>query len=524
MIDSATERRAAGDWPGACRAARVTVAPDLTGARRRYGPLLAGRVEADLTHLAPDLLRWHFPRSLPDQGVLVPGRTVVLAGYPRPTATGPGLLLVARSGTGEHLTLDLLPGNVSGRFRFDLHRHLWDARHTDELRIRCGGSDRRTPFFEPDGTRRAGPYPSAVRDAAARTEWLTSLAEHADTRDAWQAAGLTVTGRRRGRRVGDVLDRLPVQLGRLLPETRGLLAATGGRAALLLPGHGLALRIHASGRVELTARGNHGRLPLLPEASWRRLPDLDLLRRGELDPDELHPLVHRALFPQRDARTPGPPAPAHPRPVRVRCALGARHRLATVDGALTAPDHPPADQRRERLLARLGGPLSPCLTVTDSWRRGTGPTPVTLARMRLDALEYVRHADSVNLLRLLDEGLPATVPLADGATLLHALAGLDHRALLPRLGAALPVDARDGHGRNPLYRVVSDGADAALVDALLDLGADPGDPEVYDSAAYLARTVRPDLDIARGGPVVVASTPRPGPREQADPRPRKRKR
>src|SRR5918997_362161 len=77
MIDKATARREAGDWAGACAAARFDVDLDLSATPRD----LAVELRDDLRHLAPDLLRWHLPRIPPD-GLLRPGLTAALARYP----------------------------------------------------------------------------------------------------------------------------------------------------------------------------------------------------------------------------------------------------------------------------------------------------------------------------------------------------------------------------------------------------------------------------------------------------------
>src|SRR4051812_41267817 len=77
MIESATVRRGAGDWSGACAAARVDVDLDLRATARTHGRDLADRIRADLRRLAPDLLRWHLPRVAPD-GLLRPGLTISL--------------------------------------------------------------------------------------------------------------------------------------------------------------------------------------------------------------------------------------------------------------------------------------------------------------------------------------------------------------------------------------------------------------------------------------------------------------
>ena len=124
MIEKATARRKAGDWAGACAAARFDV---------DFDPL--PEVLEDLRHLAPDLLRWHMPRVAPD-GLLRPGVTVALARYPG------GLQLVARTPPGwaeggQRISL-ALARRSDRRYRLDLHRHLWDARRSAELRSRPG--------------------------------------------------------------------------------------------------------------------------------------------------------------------------------------------------------------------------------------------------------------------------------------------------------------------------------------------------------------------------------------------------
>ncbi|MEY9992884.1 hypothetical protein ABIE67_004916 [Streptomyces sp. V4I8] len=82
MIETATARRLAGDWAGACSAAGVEVDLNLRSLARDHGRELAARVRDDLRHLAPDLLRWHMPRVAPD-GLLRPGLTLALAKYGR---------------------------------------------------------------------------------------------------------------------------------------------------------------------------------------------------------------------------------------------------------------------------------------------------------------------------------------------------------------------------------------------------------------------------------------------------------
>lgn len=78
MVESATARRLAGDWAGACVAAHIDIDFSLRTLARVYGHEFAGRIRSDLRQLAPDLLRWHMPRIAPD-GLLRPGLTVSLA-------------------------------------------------------------------------------------------------------------------------------------------------------------------------------------------------------------------------------------------------------------------------------------------------------------------------------------------------------------------------------------------------------------------------------------------------------------
>ncbi|MYW21737.1 hypothetical protein GT039_40755, partial [Streptomyces sp. SID2955] len=140
MIETATARRATGDWAGACAAARVAVDLDLRAVRHRHGTDVAGRLRADLRRLAPDLLRWHMPRIVPD-GRLRPGLTLTLAHYG--STGGTPLHLVVRTppawaDAGQWMSLAVWEGagdtaahhphpHPHRRFRLDLHRHLWDA-------------------------------------------------------------------------------------------------------------------------------------------------------------------------------------------------------------------------------------------------------------------------------------------------------------------------------------------------------------------------------------------------------------
>ncbi|MFC3895416.1 hypothetical protein ACFOWZ_28385 [Lentzea rhizosphaerae] len=311
MIDSSTARRAVGDWSGACAAARVDVDLNLRAAGRTHGRQFAETVRADLRHLAPDLLRWHFPRISPD-GLLRPGLTVSLARY-RPPDGGRAVHLVARTppawaDAGQRISLALwepaspLAGagghphpRPDRRFRLDLHRHLWDARRTSELRERSGAG------------------------------WAAeaALLLHADG-----CADGAVTVRLSSRL--QLVLRLPDELVEVPPRDR-------------VPAH-----------------------PVLPDAATWVPPDLELLHAGLIDADRLHPLVASALLPDHRPASRSPYGATNSRLVECR---GSTHRIGVVDGVLVPLDHDAAEIRREELLVALGGTGLPCLQAIDAAHR-----------------------------------------------------------------------------------------------------------------------------------------------------------
>ncbi|MFB6864328.1 hypothetical protein ACFCZQ_04835 [Streptomyces virginiae] len=401
MIETATARRHAGDWAAACAAAGIDVDFNLRSLARSHGRALADRIRADLRHLAPDLLRWHMPRVAPD-GLLRPDLTVTLARYDT-TGSGdaaPAVHLVARTPPtwadgGQRISLALWDGSRSGtgvaagdprrgsrpdrRFRLDLHRHLWDARRTDELRVRSGADrpagDSPGPEPEPELTRTLPP-------------------EHGCAVDRWAAeAGIVL--RAEGRTTGSVTVRLGTRQRLVLDLVAGGDGDADGQGAGMP-----SLRIGTA-----PTDGSAHTLPVLPDAAAWVLPDLELLRTGSIDADRLHPLVAAALAPDRSpaapSRTADPePGPGQPRLVECR---GSRHRIGLVDGVLTPLDHGPAEVRREELLAALSGTPLPCLRAIDAAHRR--PDCLTGVRERLD------HGDIAGALAVV-EGL-----LGPGATL-----------------------------------------------------------------------------------------------------------
>ncbi|MER5727179.1 hypothetical protein ABT084_02285 [Streptomyces sp. NPDC002138] len=396
MIETATARRRAGDWAGACAAARIDVDVLPRAVARAHGTELAARLRADLRHLAPDLLRWHMPRVTPD-GLLRPGLTLTLARYEATGADGPyALHLVARTppawaDAGQRISLALWggPRPAAGarshphphprprpRFRLDLHRHLWDARRTDEFRIRSG-ADR------PPADRAAAPDPGPLPPGR---PWATRR---------W-AAEAELLLRAEGRATGTVT----VRLGAL------------DRLDLYVDGDAERDRFRYRLRDRDESADGAAAVPVLPDAATWVPPDLELLRAGLIPADRLHPLVASALVPGSSPDPTASPAAAARRAdggaaPRVVDCRGARHRIGLVDGVLAPLDHDPAEIRREELLVALTGTPLPCLREID------------LAHRRPDCLAGVRerldHGDTAGALAVVEDLLGPDALLRGGA-------------------------------------------------------------------------------------------------------------
>ncbi|AEN09090.1 MULTISPECIES: hypothetical protein [unclassified Streptomyces] len=409
MIETATARREAGDWAGACAAAGVDVDLDLRSVARAHGPDLTARLRADLRHLAPDLLRWHMPRIAP-HGLLRPGLTVSLARYDLDGSDGvrPVHLVVrtppAWADAGQRISLALWDGSRSEphahrhphprpgpRFRLDLHRHLWDARRADDLRVRSGAdlspSDAGAGGEPAPGTRESvplevrEPVPPEVREAVP-PELRRAIGR-------WTAeAGILL--RAEGRSTGAFAVRLGGRR-RLFLELAGGGDATGPSVLRTAPP---------------PPDGDATSLPVLPDAATWVLPDLELLRTGAIDAGLLHPLVARALLPGRPpAAGPPPVVDGAGRPRVVECR-GARHRIGLVDGVLVPLDHDPAEIRREELLVALTGTPLPCLRAIDEAHRR--PDCLSGVRERLD------HGDVAGALAVVEGLLGPGALLRDG--------------------------------------------------------------------------------------------------------------
>ncbi|MFG2371587.1 hypothetical protein ACGFY9_08940 [Streptomyces sp. NPDC048504] len=416
MIETATARRHAGDWAGACAAAGVDLDLDLRSVARAHGRELAARVRADLRRLAPDLLRWHLPRIAPD-GLLRPGLTLTLARY-GDDATGPPHLVVrtppAWADGGQRVSLALWDGTrrdadarrhphprPSRWFRLDLHRHLWDAGRSGELRVRSG-ADRPRSDDPP-------PIPDLPE---------TALEGRHCAVDRW-AAEAAILLRAEGRTPGPVVVRL----------------GSRHRLALTLDPVADTLRIApASTSASTTA------LPVLPDAATWVLPDLELLRTGAIDAGQLHPLVAAALVPDRSRPQPHASARVLDRardPHLIECR-GAQHRIGLVDGVLAPLDHDPAEIRREELLVALTGTPLPCLRAIDEAHRH--PDCLTGVRERLI------HGDTAGALAVV-EGLLGPDAVLRGGALRDELRAAAERRLaygLFRAGLTGP-GPRSGH-------------------------------------------------------------------------------
>ncbi|MFJ8691618.1 ankyrin repeat domain-containing protein [Streptomyces roseolilacinus] len=504
MIERATAHRLAGDWAAACATAHVDLAFDPAGVAGRHGADTAAALLDDLRHLAPDLLRWHLPRVLGGRTTLAPDLDVVLAAYGPPGGRGPCLYVTTPPMVAgpQRLTLRFgTPRRARPRSPAPTHdwttaRHLWDARHAGELRERVGGGPDRVPFCHPDGTlRSAAELPTAdpgPGDPAGRGEWIDLAFDAGDFEGAFAAAGIDYDPtppptRYRALAVGpaELLGSRATDVARVAAEVRRLAAHGRGDRFTVPLGWQFVILFEPTGpgpdapvRIRRVTRESVEGAPTLAEAHRRRLPDLDLLRGGRVTPRELHPLVARSLFPALDPEGPGagaapaygPPGPAAPEPVRVRCR-GEWHRVVFRDGALHMP-HTEEEQRRERALRAFGGAVTGCFAAQQAWTSRGSRLPEALRAQRRDLFLRAQHGDTPGVTALLDAGLDPHVRDADGRTLLHALNLLDHEALLPRLLAAgLDLEARDVLGRTPLFTAVDDRGRTALVEALLAAGA-----------------------------------------------------
>jgi hypothetical protein len=344
--------------------------------------------------------------------------------------------------------------------------------------VRLGGNGR-APFFEADGTPREAP--EKPRDAVERAERVTALFERGAVEAAFAEAGIEVDipG---SLRALEAIGRVPLALDRIEKEVRLL-----GGGLFLVPMWPfypapntwdaqtdlLLETVDDRLRVTWIRPGDDlgGPAVELPQLFWRRSPDLDLVRAGRLTPDELHPLVREALFPERVPDGPvGPGGGAPPEVARVRCR-GEWHEVSFRRGELCLHAHTDEERRREGALRALGGEVPGCFAVRERWD-GDGRLPRALREQRRELFHRVERGDTEGVLRCLESGFDAHTRDGEGRSLLHCLHLLDHEVLLPRLlDEGLDLEAHDVRGRTPLQAAVDHGAPAAAVRALVDAGA-----------------------------------------------------
>ncbi len=537
MVAEATSRRRAGDWQGACVAARVDVRFTPQTLTDEYGSETAALITDDLMHLAPDLVRWHLPRHLASgTGELAPSLSVVLATY---RGVGePELALTittpVRSSRPQRLSLEVKPtpqprephrcpvwNRFADRFveRWDLARHLWDDRHTSDLRRWVGGGDR-IPFHAVDG-RLLDPaeWPTDQPDGTDRvalTEWCVIAWDRDLVEEAWDAVGgWFVRDHPKGLvRYVNMADAYSWKTRRLPCATPVVAAALDEHDAFRLisnpttrydPGASILVKRAESGifiwhddtddewdddETESPAEHDSNSVLQAPPSWCGRSADLDLLRFRKITPMQLHPLVRSALLPgfEGDERYGPSTEDDLLDTVPVRCR-GQWHSVDWRDNRLTAVAHPPKDEQREAVLGALGGEKRGCFRVTQAWnnttladvgrrgRRCERPEswlPKHLQRIRSRLLRAVSHGDVDEVTRLLRSGVDLRhIRDHHGSTLLHRAACVDLPDLVTILIAGgVSINDTDTRGRTPLHQVLIDGAPAPLVRRLIDAGAD----------------------------------------------------
>ena len=477
MVAAATERRLAGDWRGACAAALADVQIDLRSVAATYGRAHAERIEADLLGLAPDLLRRFLPRW---QGRLLPRSTAVLSrsdeacrGILAGSARG-GPVLIATVRTSWQTVRQGFSLRVAHQATpdfFDVPAWAWHADAVADRRWVYGGGPDRLAWHFADGS----PYPQGtvtppdqVADRPAEVERLVGLLTAGRTLEAFRAAGFEVAADEP--RYAPDLPTLLTRFGPALPVARAevlRLSRRYGQDRFVTTLGGLGV----SG---LTVRWDTSSSPRTGPVLFRIDAPMEaaLLRFGDLGPDDLHPLVHEALFPGRAQRWPVQ-RPHEPELIRVRCGTQWHTVLAT-GGHLRTPRHGDAEMQREFVLGGLGGPLSGCAAAVRGWRTGQRPMPKDVRKDRQALFAQALHGDTDGLLARLADGLDPGLRAPGGGSLLHRLAHVDHDRVLPvLLAAGLSLEERDHEGRTPLHAAAESVAEATMA-ALVAAGADPG--------------------------------------------------
>ncbi|GIE34569.1 hypothetical protein Ait01nite_076140 [Actinoplanes italicus] len=302
MIAECTEARERGDWRAACEAALVDVRVDDPAP---VAELLAG--------LAPDLLRWHLPRALGGSTELAGPKSYVLA---PDGPVGPGTpVLVARVPPrvpgADPLILEAMPaGAIDGDLIFPVPSYLWDARRAAGLgavaRPSAGSAPRPASIAaaRPPGSAALPSTGAAGGDlAACLEEWTAAGWSFGDDdSDDWRPREAALLSRLDPVSTAGELRRVTAQFGR---RSWGIWA-DHYREELRFRADGDRLRITTGWNVPSQPNSLRA-VPCLHPGLLRPSIDLDLLQRGLIGPDDLHPLVRGALFP-RAVRSPALPS------------------------------------------------------------------------------------------------------------------------------------------------------------------------------------------------------------------------
>ena len=402
--------------------------------RRHYGAEIADQLRGTLRELSPDLLRWHLPRRGHGSGDLLAGSLVPLAeltdGLRQLTlaAATPQFALDA----GQRIVVVLLGGRGDGVTRAVLE----GARSTHASRL---GLVRHRMFWSAD----AAPALAGLCDTTGSEHEITWLQDSGRFAEAWHAAGFELRFAQASRRTR-WLAALPIRMSGLAERVRE--ALPGVDEAVVRSGVG-ALALSGLNSARLVARVADDRealaLPVVPNAVWSRVLDVDLVRFGYLGAHELHPLIASAIL---DTPQPTVPEPdewlyrevpyiagachmAEGGPALWITCGTARHRIAFRDDAWHILDHS-AHAGREALLARLGGPTNPCqqaLSYLTSGRHVIDLSESLLAHGRAtDVRSLLRHHAGAR-------ATLARMPLPTGGTVAEALATLAEKRLRHRM-------------------------------------------------------------------------------------------
>lgn len=497
MTTAVTALRSAGDWRGVCAAGLVDAHVDLRDVARRHGAAAAGTIEADLCGFAPDLLRRFLPRG--GGLALWPQSRVVLSRLPGEfTDATPVLVadLPRLERTRQRIGLRVTTVGELVDNWYDLPAWCWHADAVADRRWAYGASATRLAWHDPSGRSypQGIPVPAAPVDRADEVEALSALLAAGQATRAYALAGIAVDEVRTGAWHGErtVFEAWLAAPGAALPvsaaETRRL-ARRYRLTSLHTHARSLVLDLSRDGGISVRPMTRDDRVGG-PVAFGVTAPvEVALLRWGVLPVDDLHPLVHESLFPERIQRH-RLPGPGPRREFRVRC--GSDWHLVLVTGARIHPTrHTDRDIDREFLLAGLGGPISGCAAAVRAFRTGAKPVPKHVRWSRYDLFGYAFHGDTDTVLAVVADGLDPALRDGEGGSLMHWLHYLDHRRVLPALLAAgLQVDEPDRIGNRPAHRAAWSLAED-VVAALVAAGADPAAVDAQGrTAAQILTQVR----------------------------------